>query len=162
MKCFAHILTGIGFLLAIGCGEKIRDVSSESEYAPIIGKVYTTKMDLLLVKYFASKKEYNFAFTDRLSIAGIKRPVQFPMELDNLTVYGIVPKGTRFEVKKINSVKSIEFSMVDFHVEILSPGQFNGYKVNAVHLTNSLGVKGVTLDPKYVDEFARASKPTGE
>src|SRR5262245_60190563 len=130
MRRFFQILIFIGPLLGIGCGERVTDVSSQPEYAPFIGKEFTTKVDLLLVKYADSKKEFNFSFTDKLNRPDVKKPLEFPIKLAELTVYGIVPKGTKFRVERINGVKAIEFSMVDFHTKITSPGEFEGYSVN--------------------------------
>ena len=136
-KIFLAMISGL--LMLTGC-MTVKDLSSDPKYKEIINKEYQTQADFAVFTFQDNKKEYVLDKFGTQDIPELSKIDKFPFHYYGNTIYGILPKGTHFNVIKIRFEKTFESSHVFYMAKILD-GPFKGYDINVTFLTDSGGIR---------------------
>ena len=135
------------FFLATGCLGENKDISNLPEYAPLIGKAYRTKVDLVLFRLSGDKGfqigavgEFGLPTKEELSRV-------FPSKYKEFTILAVLPSGSEF---KLQEGQGYIYAYVEI-TKSVDP-QWIGKVASPNGLTEVGRGKEATFAPKYVEE----------
>jgi hypothetical protein len=149
--------TAVAFaaLLALvlgACKGHYTDVSQDPQFAAYLGKTYRTKVDMVVLRLSDRIKELD------LEVAGDNLPSlqeiagKFPYKHGPITIYGVVPAGSAYEVTRAIRSESSTMGHIFFAVKITSAGPFQGQEVRTNPFTT--GPVGEGQSSPYVEPLS--------
>src|SRR5574344_43540 len=163
MKVIKIILAIIFLLSMVGCWRVNEDLSQDSVFKHMVGKVYKTKMELVVYYY---KDTISIFQKKKLAIHEIgtsdfpdreQMKTTFPYRYYDRIICGILPAGSEFKIVKIKQEGSTGMNFTRYKVEITksTDSQWIGKIINASTLTD-LGTNEQPVpqfDPKFAEEI---------
>ena len=135
------LLILFAIIVLTGMGRKIsKDLSQNPHISWIIGKRYTTKDDLVVMRLKGSKKIWITEIgNDVPERDEIKNEFPYKYKPYGTTILGILPKGSVLEVKSAKEEGSSTLTFITYYAAIVSSDskELKGMEVNATLLTDA-------------------------
>jgi DNA polymerase III alpha subunit len=140
-----------GLLTITGCSTSVTDLTNDSKYSFMIGKQYQTQDDFVVT---ASQSQKKHLYLDHFGEQGVPERNEIkketPYRYESSTIYGVLLKGSIFQISKVERHKNMELDQIDYEAKVISEGQFKGYIINVSFLTAGT----VPEAPKFLDKYA--------
>jgi hypothetical protein len=97
-----------------GCSiGQVHVLNEQENFKDLISKIYSLKMDCFILKQKASDVAQIMP-PDKLVFAFEVDRKYIGKEIDNKRIIGVIPKGTRFQIKEIRSITGFEDNRLEF------------------------------------------------
>lgn len=149
------IILGFTGMLLIGWMWRA-NLDKAPQFKPLIGKMLTTRKDLVVIKFKDDQKKFILAIPGSQDVPAIdKMPKKFPFDYYNQRTYGILPSGSKLEIVHFERVAAIEFAFVDVYAKVVSSGAFKDFPLDVKDVTDQTK-KPPTFDKEYVEDASLA------
>ncbi len=153
----------LGLIILTGCStKKNSDVSNEPQNQGLIGKKFATKSPLLLFKYEKSNQEVELTQPGKDFLPDISEiPQTLPAEINGAHIYGVLPKGTVFQIASVMRSHSADTGDTDYNrIKVISTSDFDQLTISSGFLRDITGK--FVYNPEYIEEKPDTTKTSNE
>ena len=102
------------FVMIAGCSiGQVHVLNEQEDFKDLINKNYSLKTDCFILKQKVSDMAQIMP-PDKLIFAFEVDKKHIGKEIDNKRIVGVIPKGTRFQIKEIRSITGFEDNRLEF------------------------------------------------
>ena len=155
---YGNILILICLLVVINSCNSINTINTISslddhpEYRHLINKKYTTNNHLVIFKQKSGDDEYQVGIPGKF-LPKIEKLENYPMDYEDVYIYGIIPQGTEIEILNIIvENRLMHGSNIYIKAKINSGNEFKNDIVDVTYLSDYSKDKK-EMDSKYVTEI---------